>query len=682
MFNNSTNNFLLGLVKDKPHYVVGGCILSLSSCLFSAIAILLLLPILFIIFNIATADLSWLIDFFVLLNENTTSDSGLSILVFLVFLSSAVSVASNYFYSIVNLKHTKNLVYEMKRKSFYLLSKVDWSYYQQNKTGTILFQVNREIDKAALAVKGSQKILITSIDILFFTFVLIFVSLKLSIITAALVIPSFLINSYMGDRMRRKEALLSRSSKAYNHKTVEFLTGIHHIKSTANEAEECQSIIDSLKVKNNAEINAQTFSSLVNPINQFFGLLIILVLTFSSYYLFDGQIQLLIPILLVYVLILFRLLGAIDRLNAARRQVANHRLSADIVATFFHKIDRPSIKSGKTVLSKLKQYIELQNVSFAYPERAKIVLDRVNFKVFKGENIALIGSAGAGKSTIVRLLSRFYEPIEGDIVIDNKSIEEYTIQSLRKSVVVLDREPFLFDNSILYNLTYGLKDITEAEAIAAAKKLKTYDAIEKISQSFSSTIDNISTISESQKISIAITRAFLSNPEIVILDETMAKIHKSDLAAIQNSIDELCRGRTTIVITNRLATIRKADRIIVLNKGKVVESGTHEELLKNSSLYQRMCSAQFKSSQQSHQQWLARKISQKLSHQNNSSLSSDIRSNLTILLNYLQLIDEASTEDNLEQEKILDKSYQSAKNMLASLREYERKISQRLKNES
>ena len=680
MFNYSSNNFLFNLVKGKPSYVVAAYIFSFSSTIFSLLAIVLLIPILFFVLagkaDLVDGSFSYFVKQLLMLCDYLTKNYSLNVLIGLACLASAIGILLAYVNSLINIRHTQYMADKLKSTSFNLLSKVDISYFDRRSTDDILFKINREIDKSILAVKSSHRIINILINLSVFSLTLILISLKLTLTVIVLLVFGYYVNKILNNYFKTKKILLSRKSRECNRQTIDFLTGIDYIKSTANESEACQNIIKTIKSRSKTEVSVVTVSSSIESINQILGVLIVSTVSIACYHLYDGKSEIFLPILLAYLLILFKLLLSVDRLNTVRLQRAGDRSSIEIVDSFLTEISRSTIKSGTAIFSKLKYKIELQNVTFAYPHHAQIVLDKINISIAKGDTVALVGSSGAGKSTLVSLLPRLYEPIEGRIIIDKRDITEYSVASLRKAIAIVSEETFLFNNSILYNLTYGLNNVTKSEVIAACELTKIYNFIAQLSKGLDSKIsDREVALSEAQRLLIAITRALLSNPEIVILDEPMKNVSKPEQEVVQHALDELCRDRTTIVITNRLTAIEKASQIIILNKGKAVESGTHQELLKNGNLYKKMCSAQFKTSQQSHQQLLAKKISRKLSRQNNNVLSSEIKNNLGSLLNYLQLINEGLVDDNLEQERILDESYQSAKNMLASLREYQKRIS-------
>lgn len=685
MLNSFATSFSFKLAHDKLRYIIAAFILKFCCEFFTAITIVLFLPIFFSISNlniIANNNFGILVKWSFVLNSWLDENSRLSILVTSFSFSLGIAVLFSYLSSINNLIHTKKLAFEIKKIVFDSLLNINLSYFHKNKIEDILLKITREIDRSIVTIKNSRKILIDLLVFLFFLTILVLISLRLTLIAAGLILILLIVNSLIGDYLKKKEILLFQKSQIYNRKTIECLTGIKHIKNCATEQKEFDSIIQALEARQKEEINFEATSYSIKLINKFLEIIVVLVLSISAYYLYFGQLQLLLPVLLVYLLILFKLLSTARQLNNLRIQYINNKSSIELINHFLSDIHKRDLKLDDKTFTGFENKISFQNLTFAYPHHAQIVLDKINLNIIKGNTIALVGYSGAGKSTLVNLLLRRYEPLEGKIIIDNQNITRYSIPSLSKSIAVVDQKPFLFNESILYNLTYGLENINEDEAIAAAKLTKAYDFILRLYDGFDSKIGNKKTvISEAEKQLIAITRALLLRPEIVILDEPLKKIAKSDRLIVQNAINELCRDRTNIIITNLFSTIKKADQIVILNKGKIIESGTHQELLKNGNFYKRMYSAQFKNSQKSHQQLLANKIYRKLASQTSNTLPDEIENNFNVLFNYLLLVDQSLTQDNLEQEKALDRSYQSAKDMLNSLREYQRKISEGFSND-
>ena len=688
MFNSLTNKFLFNLIRDKPSYTVLSLLLSLSSIISGIVGTILLIPLAVIFLggrqDFLLATNSPIVRLLFAFINNFNSESQLTLIFVLATLAYAFKILADYGERIVNIRFTKYLTYQMKTMGFSLLCQADIDYFYRHKVSDTLFKLNRDIDKTALVVKNIQKIILDLIGIIFLISCLFLISVPLTSI-ALLSLGIFItVNYFLVIYAKKQTNLVSQKSQGYNRLAIDFLTGIYQIKINANENREYASIIKALKSRERSEIRTQLVSAFIRFLNEVTAISTIIILFFSGYYLFDFAIHDFATVFLLHVAFLLKLAPAIERLNRSRLQIIGNKPSAEVIASFLTRTIKSNISSGKEVFAKLRHGIKFDNVSFAYPNRARIVLDKINFQINRGETIALVGSVGAGKSTVVDLLVRLYDPIEGTILIDGKNIQEYSLSSLRNNISIIDREPFLFNNSLIYNLTYGLQNVSETEIIAAAKKTKLDDFIAQLPQGLNTNInENFKLIiSEAQRQLITITRAILSNRDLIILDLAVEGFDKANRELIQNALDILCRDRTTIIITNQLATIKQADRIVVLNKGKIVESGTHQQLLKTGNFYKRMCSVQFKTSQQSHQQQLAKKISKKLARQTNNSLSYEIRNNLNSLLNYLQLVNDSSIEDEREQLKILDESYQSAKNMLASLREYEKKISRGFKKKN
>ena len=278
---------------------------------------------------------------------------------------------------------------------------------------------------------------------------------------------------------------------------------------------------------------------------------------------------------------LFRPLRLIaDKFNTLQMGMVAARRVFDVLDTKSHIDD-----SGKLLLESTKGSIEFKNVRFSYIEEEEIIKD-ISFKVAPGETVAIVGATGAGKSTIINLLSRFYEINSGVILVDNKSIKAYTLKSLRSHIAVVLQDVFLFSDSVLNNITLNDAGISEEEVINAAKKIGIHKFISSLPNGYHYNVKERGVmLSSGQRQLLAFLRAYVSNPSILILDEATSSIDSYSEEMIQVATEKITKGRTSIIIAHRLATIKKADKIIVMEAGKIVEIGTHKELIKKDDGY-------------------------------------------------------------------------------------------------
>jgi ABC-type multidrug transport system fused ATPase/permease subunit len=253
------------------------------------------------------------------------------------------------------------------------------------------------------------------------------------------------------------------------------------------------------------------------------------------------------------------------------------------------------VQSNDNVAKRMQGDISLQNVSFRYPSRPEItVLSNISFHVKKGQRIALVGQSGAGKSTLIQLLLRFYPVSQGQIEIDHKDIYDYDLKAFRKNFAIVPQEIILFGGTIRENILYGKPDATEAELVSAAVKSNSMEFIEAFPEGLNTIVGERGIkLSGGQKQRIAIARAILKDPAILILDEATSALDAESERIVQDALDKLMHGRTSIIIAHRLSTIRAANCIYVLKEGKIVESGTHEELLnEHSGVYKNLVQLQ------------------------------------------------------------------------------------------
>ncbi|WP_019508396.1 ABC transporter ATP-binding protein [Pleurocapsa sp. PCC 7319] len=685
MFKTSTNKFLFNLALENPLYIFTSLILSLSSAILNVFSTTLLIPILAIclgnsqklIIYSQSALIQYFLVFFERFNEPHQLVKIIAILITAIIFKNLI----NYINVVLGFKHIKYLIDRLKSQGILLLCKVNVNYYLDNKLEEILFKLNREIDRTILAIKSIQNIFIIAITIFALSLLLVSISWQLTLVVFALKTVTTYIIYFLDNLLKKTNILLVKQTKKSSQKLIELLSGIRLIKTIGNEKEEYKSIKYLIDSKERTKLNSQVITAITMPINEISGMIIILALIITSAYLYEQPVQEFAPTLLIYLAVLFRLLPFISQFNNARSQIYNNIYSVEVIADFLDEANKPIFKSGNIIFNKLQSDIKFKTVTFAYPHDAKVVLDKINLCIPQGKITALIGNSGAGKSTIIDIILRFYDPIDGQILIDNQDLKEYDLKSWRKAISVLGQDDFLFNKSVAYNVTYGLQNVSELDLITATKKANAYEFISQLPQGLATEIgDRGIRLSPGQKIRIAIARAFLRDPDILILDEVTNSLNMPEAKLVQEAIQELCHNRTTLIVTNQLSTIKNVYQIVMLYQGKVIEVGTHEELLQNANFYSRWYSMQLKNSQQSRQQKLVQKIAKKLTNQNNSSLSAEIRQNINSLLHHLHLVNEGLFRNDQEEEQILDETYQSAKNMLANLREYERKISQGFDN--
>ena len=241
----------------------------------------------------------------------------------------------------------------------------------------------------------------------------------------------------------------------------------------------------------------------------------------------------------------------------------------------------------------IKGNVEFKNVTFSYDDETE-VLKNVSFKVSKGEKIALVGATGAGKSTIVSLLSRFYDPTKGKILVDGKDIKNVDLESLRSQMGIMLQDTFLFSESIMENIRYGRLDATDEEVINAAKAVNAHKFIMELEKGYDTEVNERgSRLSLGQRQLISFARALLANPRILILDEATSNIDTQTEKLVQEGIEKILHGRTSFVVAHRLSTIRDCDKIMVINDGEIEEVGNHEELLKKKGSYYELYMAQY-----------------------------------------------------------------------------------------
>ncbi len=281
----------------------------------------------------------------------------------------------------------------------------------------------------------------------------------------------------------------------------------------------------------------------------------------------------------------------IRRLGSANNGLQTARAAAERI---FYLLDQKPEADGTVELPTIRDEIVFNNTTFIYSGTKKKVLDNINFRVKKGELVAIVGKSGAGKTTLVDMLPRFYRPASGKITIDGEDINNATFESLRKNIGIVSQDIILFNETVRENIALGKLNATDEEIMEAAKAAYAYDFIKDMPNGYDTIIGERGVrLSGGQKQRISIARALLKNPPILILDEATSSLDTASEIIVQKALDNLMTNRTTFVIAHRLSTVRKADKILVLDKTRIVEIGTHEELIKKGGIYQFLYQSQF-----------------------------------------------------------------------------------------
>ena len=447
-------------------------------------------------------------------------------------------------------------------------------------------------DISELAHHGPENIFISLLKIIGSFILLMMVNVKMTLILIAVTAVMVVFSFFQNGKMRTTFMDNRKKIAKVNARVQDSLSGIRVVKSFGNEALEQEKFRKTneqfLESKNsNYRVMGQFHAG-----NAFFlGILYTAVLVTGGVSIANGSLSL--SDLVLYVLYINIFMGPIETLinftELFQKGYAGFCRFMEVVDMEPEIVDAP----GAVPLSNVKGEIAFHDVSFGY-SNGEHVLHHVNFSIPSGKTVALVGPSGGGKTTLCSLIPRFYDVTEGSITIDGNDIRRLTLHSLRSAVGIVQQDVYLFGGTIRENILYGKPDATEDELIAAAKRANIHDFILSLPQGYDTSAGERGVrLSGGQKQRIAIARVFLKNPKILILDEATSALDNESERHIQQALEQLSIGRTTLVIAHRLSTIRNADEILVINDEEIQERGTHEELLAKNGLYAEYYNMQF-----------------------------------------------------------------------------------------
>ena len=497
-----------------------------------------------------------------------------------------VDTIANYYMQNIGHVMGAQIETDMRYDIFFHIQKLPYSYYNTNKSGQILSRITTDLfDVTEFAHHCPEEFFIALVKLVVSFVILININITLTL-TIFIMIPIMVFFMSSANNHMRKAQKEQRNHVGEINSGIENnILGAKVVKSFANEELEVKKFhkenLRFLDIKKEFYKHMSNFQVVYRI---FDGIMYLTVIVLGSYYMKVGKIN--AGDMFLYTLYINMLLNTVkkivDYMEQFQRGMTGIERFIEIMDVKNDIVDKENAK----VLTDVYGDIEFENVSFAYPESDAKVLDDISFSINKGENIAIVGSSGVGKTTISNLIPRFYEVSEGAILIDGKDIRDIKQKSLRDNIGIVQQEVYLFSGTIYENIVYGKKDASFDDVKKAAEMAGAYDFIMELPDKFDTYIGERGTkLSGGQKQRISIARVFLKNPPILILDEATSALDNNSEAIVQQSLEILSKGRTTITIAHRLSTIRNASKILVLTENGIEESGTHEELMNKEGIY-------------------------------------------------------------------------------------------------
>ena len=462
-------------------------------------------------------------------------------------------------------------------------------FFDNNKSGRLVSLFTYNINLMVTAIARSLTLTIREgLTVLALFFYLLFISVKLTLIFILLGPPIAFAIIWIGKKIKRYGHNIQSSVADLNHIASESFIGIRQVKASVSENKTSKIFNNISLLSKKALLKLEKVSAIYTP---FMQVMVIVVMAIVMYIVLLSQGSLDSAKLIAYITAASLLPKPIRSLSTVHPQLLQAAVAANEVFNHlsFSRENDDGLVNGELI----KGNLAFENVSFSYEEN-NLILDNISLCLKAGDSLAIVGSSGGGKSTLVNLIPRFYVPQKGEIKIDDININEFKLNSLRKNIAIVSQNITLFNDSIKNNISYGCDDVSDEKIIQAIKLANLDDFVKSLSDGLETIVgENGVTLSGGQRQRIAIARAILSDAKILILDEATSALDNESEAKIQSSLDFVMKDRTTIIIAHRLTTIENANQIVVIEDGKIIEKGTHNTLINKNGSYSRMIKRDF-----------------------------------------------------------------------------------------
>ena len=466
----------------------------------------------------------------------------------------------------------------MRKSMFEQLISLSLSYYSQTRSGDLINCLNNEIATIQRGFGAASAFTIRGSTLLVYIVAMFLISWQLSITSLILFgMLSVMISSFIV-RVREASFPVSQAGADFTSSGIELISAMRTIQTSSTENfERYRFYAVSERVKS-ALFRLNKAVDLIRPLAEAISVTIVISVIILGFDFLVASGSLRPSSLLTFMFVLFRMMPLVEQVNGLRVELGSYGGSIDKIKQILKTEDKVYLKNGNVEFEKLQHSIDFINVSFGYTEQT--ILQDINLSIKRGQTTALVGTSGAGKTTLADLIPRLYDPTQGMILIDGIDMRNLDIDSLRRKMAIVSQDTFIFNASVRDNITYGLENIEEDRLRLVSLQANALEFILEMPEGFETKLgDRGVRLSGGQRQRIAIARAILRNPDILILDEATSALDSVTERLIQESLEELSKGCTVIAIAHRLSTIVSADKIVVLEKGRIIEQGSYQELI-------------------------------------------------------------------------------------------------------
>lgn len=485
----------------------------------------------------------------------------------------------DYLSAVYSKKSSLKLVDNLRRRIFDQLESLRLSFYATASSGSLISTIRGEVNQVQQAFNILSISVVHGAKVLAYLIAMLMLSWQLFLISALVFGLMSVGLTTLTAKVREASFEVPKANKAFTARALAFVNGIRTVHASGTQEFERQRYYAATRKIHDSQIAVIKLSALVKPLIEGLGVTLLVGMVVVSYSLLISTGRLKAAELLTFLFVLIRTTPLVSSLNGTRVGFIASQGALNAVTELLKREDKPYFQDGHRRFTGLTRSIDFVAVDFAY-NPGEPVLHDITLSIKRGETTALVGTSGAGKTTLADLIPRFYDPTCGQILIDGIDLGELNINSLRQRMAIVSQDTFIFNTTVEENIVYGLDSVGKDEMMAAVKAANALEFIQDLPQGFDTKLGERGIrLSGGQRQRIAIARALLRNPEILILDEATSALDSVTEKLIQDSLEKLSKGRTVIAIAHRLSTIANADKVVVMEKGRIVEQGNYQDLL-------------------------------------------------------------------------------------------------------